>query len=223
MIPEENNAEFVCQMEEVLAVYQRPYDPLHPVVCMDESPSQLIGEARSPFRDSKGVEHVDYEYRRNGTVSIFAALEPLAGRRMIQVKDSHKAEDWVDFMRDLEAQYPQVETITVVLDNLSIHKKAHFYKFIEPAQARALVEKFRFVYTPVHGSWLNIAEIELRMLKQQCLARRMPDKQTIEDQIKAWATDKNNKQVKVDWQFSIDQARTKLKRLYPRFLDLSQH
>ncbi len=216
MIPEDANAEFVCAMEEVLEVYHRPYDPMHPVVCMDESPCQLIGEARKPFRDSNGVEHVDYEYVRNGVASVFSALEPLAGQRLIRVRDSHKTEDFVDFMGEIAAMYPLANKITVVMDNLSTHKKSGFYKCLPPQAAKELADRFDFVFTPKHGSWLNMAEIELRILKKQCLGKRMPDKQTMEDQIAAWTADKNNTAKKTDWQFTIEDARIKLKRLYPK-------
>lgn len=216
MIPEEANAEFVCAMEQVLQVYQRPYDPSNPVVCMDESPCQLIGETRKPFRDAHGVEHADYEYVRNGVASVFVAFEPLAGRRLIRVRDTHKGEDFVAFMREVARMHPQAAKVTVILDNLSTHKKSAFYNFLPPQDAKALADRFEFVYTPKHGSWLNMAEIELRILKKQCLSKRMPDKETMQEQVEAWVADKNNKAEKADWQFTIDKARTKLKRLYPK-------
>jgi transposase len=216
VIPEDANAEFVCAMEEVLAVYHLPYDPLSPVVCMDESPCQLIGEARKPFRDSQGAQRVDYEYVRNGVVSVFAAFEPLGGKRLIRVRDAHKTADFVSFMQEIAAMYPLASRITVVLDNLSTHKKSGFYKFLPPKEAKELADRFEFVFTPKHGSWLNMAEIELRVLKQQCLGKRMPDKATMEAQIEAWAKDKNNTAKKADWQFSLDDARIRLKRLYPK-------
>lgn len=216
MIPEEANAEFVYAMEQVLEVYQRPYDPSNPVICMDESPCQLIGETRKPFRDAHGVEHADYEYVRNGVASVFVAFEPLAGRRLIRVRDTHKGEDFVAFMREVGQMHPQAAKVTIILDNLSTHKKAGFYNCLPPQEAKALADRFEFVYTPKHGSWLNMAEIELRILKKQCLSRRMPDKEMMEEQVEAWVADKNNKAEKADWQFTIDQARTKLKRLYPK-------
>lgn len=216
MIPEDANAEFVFAMEQVLEVYHRPYDPLHPVVCMDESPCQLIGETRRPFRDSHGVEHADYEYVRKGVASVFAAVEPLAGQRLIRVRDRHKGEDFTAFMAELSAMYPQARKITVVMDNLATHKKSNFYNSLPPQEAKAMADRFEFVYTPKHGSWLNIAEIELRILKKQCLGKRMPDKETMEEQIAAWVADKNNNAKKVEWQFTIEDARTKLKRLYPK-------
>lgn len=218
MIPPDANADFVCQMEEVLTTYQRPFNPRHPVVCMDESPCQLIGETRKPFTDSHGIEHVDYEYVRKGVVSIFMAFEPLAGKRLVRARDRHTARDWVAFMQEVAENYPEAEQITVVMDNLSTHKKASFYKFLPPDKARALAEMFEFVYTPKHGSWLNIAEIELRVLNKQCLKRRMPSKEELLDQITAWESQRNNAISTVDWQFSVDNARVKLKRLYPDVL-----
>ena len=219
MIPPEANAEFVCQMEEVLAVYHRPYDARYPVVCMDESPCQLIGETRKPFIDSQGVEHRDYEYVRKGVVSIFAALEPLAGRRLIRIKDRHRSEEWVAFMLEVADNYPDAERITIVLDNLSTHKKSSFYKSLSPQKARVLAERFQLVYTPKHGSWLNIAEIELQVLKKQCLSRRISERKTLIEQIDVWQRDRNNQIRTVDWQFSIEDARVKLKRLYPNILE----
>lgn len=223
MIPPKANAEFVCRMEKVLAVYHRPYDARFPVVCMDESRCHLVGEAREPFFDSHGVEHIDYEYVRKGVVSIFAALEPLAGTRLIRVRDRHTAEDWVAFMQEVAGNYPQAERITVVLDNLATHKDSSFYKFMPPQLAGILSDKFEFVYTPKHGSWLNIAEIELQVLHKQCLSRRIADKKTMVGQIEAWQQERNNQTRTVDWQFSVDDARGKLKRLYPSILSVSQH
>jgi hypothetical protein len=223
VIPPEADADFVCQMEEVLSVYHRPFDAENPVICMDESPCQLVGETRQPFTDSRGAEHVDYEYVRKGVVSIFAALEPLAGKRLIRVRDHHKAEDWVEFMQEVAEGYQQARRITVVMDNLSTHKKGSFYKFLPPDQARALAEKFEFVYTPKHGSWLNIAEIELQVLKRQCLSRRLDSKETMMEQVNAWQQHRNNQIKTVDWQFSIEDARVKLKRLYPTILGGAEH
>lgn len=219
MIPPEANAEFVCRMEEVLSVYQRPFNAKNPVICMDESPNQLIGEAREPFVDQQGIEHRDYEYVRKGVVSIFAALEPLAGKRLIRIRDRHKAEDWVAFMQELIGNYPDAERITVVLDNLSTHKKSSFYKYLPPHEARAIAEKLELVYTPKHGSWLNIAEIELQVLKKQCLSKRIAKKETLVEHVQAWQNQRNDEVKTVDWQFSIDDARIKLKRLYPGILE----
>ena len=217
MIPPEENAEFVCQMEQVLDVYHRPYDPQHPVICMDESPSQLIGETRKPYIDGKGGKKQDYEYVRNGVVSIFMAVEPLTGNQVVEARDSHTSKDYVMFLEKLAAQYPNSHKITLVQDNLSTHKPYAFYKFFAPDKARSLVEKFNFVYTPKHGSWLNMAEIALNVLKKQCLNRRMPDKQTMQEQIEAWLKDQQRKKKPIEWQFDIDDARAKLKNLYPKF------
>lgn len=216
MIPPENNAEFVYRMERVLDVYQRPYDPSFPVICMDESPNQLIGEVRSPFKSSAGESRSDYEYMRKGTVSIFMACEPLAGQRIVGVYDSHKTVDWVHFMKRIFDAYSDAQKITLVLDNLSTHKPSAFYKHFPPQVAHEMVSKFELVFTPKHGSWLNIAEIEINALKAQCLNRRIDEKEKMIEQIQSWQKDRNNKKAKVDWQFSTSQARTKLKRLYPK-------
>lgn len=186
-----------------------PLRPLQPGGLHGRVPCQLIGETRKPFRDAHGVEHVDYEYVRNGVASVFVAFEPLAGRRLIRVRDTHKGEDFVAFMREVARMHPQAAKVTVVLDNLSPHKKPAFYNFLPSQEAKALADRFEFV----HGSWLNMAEIELRILKKQCLPRRMPDKETMQEQVEAWAADKNDK---ADSQFTIDKAKTKLKRLYPK-------
>ncbi len=198
----------------VLEVYHQPYNPMYPVVWMDESPCQLIGEAGKPFRDSNGVEHVDYQYVRSGVASVLAALEPLAGLRPISVRDSHKTADFVEFMREIAVIYPLADKITVVMDNLSTHKKSGYYKCMPPQAAKELADRFEFGFTPKHGSWINMAEIGLRILKKECLGKRMPDKATMEDQKDAWFADKNNTSKKTDWQFPIEDARVKLKRLY---------
>jgi hypothetical protein len=217
MIPPDENADFVCQMEQVLDVYHRPYDPLHPVVCMDESPTQLIGETRRPYIDQHGVQREDYEYRREGVASIFMAVEPLTGDQTVEARDSHTAKDYAVFMEKVAAKYPEATTVTIVQDNLSTHKASAFYQCFPPEKAKALVDKFRFVYTPKHGSWLNIAEIALNVLMNQCLNRRMPDKETMKEQIEAWLKDRDAKKKPIDWQFGITDARAKLKRLYPKF------
>lgn len=219
MIPPENNAEFVYHMERVLDVYQRLYDPLHPVICMDESPNQLIAEIRLPFRNAASETHSDYEYVRKGAVSVFMACEPLAGQRIVGVYDTHKTKDWVHFIKRVFDAYPDARNITVVLDNLSTHKPAVFYEYFLPETAHAMSNKLEFVFTPKHGSWLKIAEIELNALKAQCLKRRIENKQILTEQIERWQQDRNNKAAKVDWQFSTSKARTKLKRLYPKISD----
>lgn len=216
MIPPEHNAEFVYRMERILDIYHRPYDPLHPIVCMDESPNQLIAEVNQPYRASNGELRTDYEYERKGTVSIFMANEPLDGKRIVRIKDTHKTADWVDFMEEIYNAYPHARLITVVLDNLSTHKPAAFYEYFPPEKAHQMLEKFEFVFTPTHGSWLNIAEIELNTLKGQCLNRRIESKEKMILQVQAWEEDRNQKEARIDWQFSTNEARIKLKRLYPK-------
>lgn len=216
MIPPESSAEFVCQMERVLDVYTRPYDPDNPVVCMDESPCQLIAEARKPFTDSKGVLHQDFEYRREGVASIFMAVEPLTGEQVVDIRDTHAMEDYALFMEKVAAQYPRASAITVVQDNLSTHKPHAFYQCFPPEKAKALADRFVFVHTPKHGSWLNMAEIALSVLMRQCLSQRIASKEAMREQVEAWLRDKRNHRKPIDWQFDITEARAKLKRLYPK-------
>lgn len=208
--------DFVCGMEEVLDVYERPYDPEHPVVGLDESPRQLIGEKRESYTDSQGVEHVDYEYTRNGTADLYMIVEPLAGRREVQVKDQHTRLDWAEVVAHVvEEMYPTAKKVTLVQDHLSAHKKSAFYELFEPERARAIVEKLDLVFTPKHGSWLNVAEIELSVLTRQGLKQRVASKEELETQVKEWYEERNRKMGKVDWQFTTKDARIKLKRLYP--------
>lgn len=216
MIPPKSNAEFVYRMEKVLAVYHRPYNPKHPVICLDESPNQLIGETRQTYITKNGEKRSDYEYVRKGTVSIFMACEPLGAKRYVEIKDTHKTRDWVKFVVMLMRQYQDTERITIVQDNLSTHKPAAFYEYFSPKEAETILDKIEWVFTPKHGSWLNIAEIELNVLKGQCLKRRIPDKHRMQEQINVWQKDRNNKVCKVDWQFTSQDARIKLKSLYPK-------
>jgi hypothetical protein len=215
VIPPKADARFVYRMERVLEVYERPYDSSHPVVCMDETPNQLIGETRTPIKKSDGTQLIDYEYRRNGTQSIFMAVEPLGGKRFVQARDYHKTADWVAFMTLLIEAYKDAEKLTVVLDNLSTHKPEAFYDYFPPDQAKAITDKLEFVFTPPHGSWLNIAEIELNVLIGQCLNRRIPDKKSLQKEIDAWKNHRDNRKVKIDWKFRIADARKKLERIYP--------
>lgn len=215
MIPEVG-PDFVCGMEEVLDVYARPYDPDHPVVGLDESPKQLIGERRESFTDSTGVEHIDYEYTREGTVDLYMIVEPLAGRREVLVKDHHTRLDWAEVIAHVvEDMYPTAKKLTLVQDNLSAHKKSALYELFEPERARAILEKIEFVYTPKHGSWLNVAECELSVLTRQGLKERIDNKDEMIRQTTAWYEARNDKTAKVDWQFTTKDARIKLKRLYP--------
>jgi transposase len=215
VIPEAG-PDFVCGMEEVLDVDEQPYDPAHPRVCLDESPRQLIGERRESYTDEHGVEHVDYEYTREGTADLYMVVEPLAGRREVLVKDQHTRLDWAEVVAHVvEEMYPSAKKITLVQDNLSAHKKSAFYELFEPERARAIVEKLEVVFTPKHGSWLNIAEIELSVLTRQGLKPRVASKEELERQATAWYEKRNGKMSKVDWQFTTKDARIKLKRLYP--------
>ena len=203
-------------MEMVLDVYKRPFDPLHPIICMDESPKQLISETRKPIPAAPGRSaKYDYEYKRCGVSNIFLACEPLAGKRMIKITDRRTALDWASFIEKIAAQYEQAEKITLVMDNLNTHNAGSFYEKFPPEKAKALWDRFEFVHTPKHGSWLNIAEIELNVLWGQCLKRRIDDIETVRKEAVAWQDTRNNKNAKVNWQFTTADARVKLSRLYP--------
>ncbi len=219
VIPPEQDAEFVACMEDVLETYEKAYDREHPVLCMDEQPVQLLKETRVPMAATK--EHgkrVDYEYERNGTASIFMFAEPLSGFRQTTARKRRTKHDWAEEMASiLDTRYADCEQVTVVLDNLNTHTKGAFYEVFEPDQARAYVKRINFVFTPKHGSWLNVAECELSCLTSQCLAgRRIGDLAELRQEITAWSKRTNAKQRGVDWQFKIDDARCKLKRLYPK-------
>ena len=203
-------------MEEVLDVYERPYDESHPVVCLDESPHQLISETRNSYMDDKGVKHVDYEYSRAGVADIFMIAEPKAGKRFVQVKDTHDSHQWAGVIAHIAEQlYPQASRITLVEDNLTAHRKAALYEVFEPQRARDIMKRIEFVHTPKHGSWLNMAEIELSVLNRVALQQRIGTKAQLEQQIKAYLNEKNEKTIPVNWQFTTNDARTKLKKLYP--------
>jgi len=208
--------DFVCAMEEVLDVYERPYAPEHPVVGLDESPRQLIGETRETYTDAKGVEHIDYEYTREGTADLYMVAEPLGSRREVLVTDQHTRLDWAKVIAHVvEDMYPTAKKVTLVQDNLSAHKPSALYELFEPARARAILDKIEFVFTPKHGSWLNVAEIELSVLTRQGLKHRVESKEDLEKQVKAWYEERNGKMSTIDWQFTTKDARIKLKRLYP--------
>ena len=203
-------------MERVLDVYKRPFDPRHPVVCMDESPKQLIAETRIPIPASPGQPiKQDYEYRRCGMCNIFLACEPLAGKRMVKVTERKTKQDWAYFLEDIAIQYETAEKITLVIDNLNTHDPGSFYEAFPPDKAKAIWDRFEFVYTPKHGSWLNMAEIELNVLAGQCLKRRIDDIAVVRKEVLAWQNFRNNKNAKVNWQFTTEDARIKLARLYP--------
>lgn len=204
-------------MEDVLEVYSRPYDPNRPVVCMDEMNKQCILEVRPIIPRSPGKpERYDSEYERNGGVNIFMAVEPLKGIRVTKITDQRTRIDWALFIKDLvDYQYQDVEKIVLILDNLNTHSAGSLYEVFKPEEARRLLDKLEIHYTPKHGSWLNIAEIEFSCLSRQSLNRRIPDKETYVKEITKWTKDRNDLQIGVDWQFTTKTARTKLKRLYP--------
>ena len=203
-------------MEMVLDVYRRPYDRRFPVICMDESPRQLIGEVKTPIPGAPGrpARH-DYEYKRHGVCNVFMANEPLAGKRMVKVTERKTKRDWAQFLSKIADDYQDAEKITLVMDNLNTHKPGSLYEAFPPQQAKQLWDRFEFVYTPKHGSWLNMAEIELNVLIRQCLNRRIPDIETVADQVEAWQHHRNTQNAVINWRFTTKDARIKLKRLYP--------
>ena len=219
VIPPEADSEFVAHMEEVLATYEKAYDPAHPVLCMDEQPVQLLKETRQSIAATlEHPERVDYEYERAGTASIFMFAEPLSGFRQATARPRRTKVDWaVEVAALLDTRYADCDTITLVCDNLNTHTKGAFYEAFEPERARRYVQRIEFCYTPKHGSWLNVAECELSCLTSQCLAgRRMGELEFLQAEIRTWSEKTNAKQRGVDWQFQIDDARRKLKRLYPK-------
>lgn len=218
MIPPQQNADFVAQMEDVLEIYHQPYNPKYPVICMDEQPVQLVKETRLPLPAIPGhPESVDYEYERNGTANIFLFTEPLAGWRKAVVTERRTAVDWAhEIQHLLDEDYAQSEKVILVCDQLNTHKVASLYQAFQPPTARRLAERLEIHHTPKHGSWLNIAENELSALTRQCLDRRIPDRETLERETRAWYSERNRAQKSVDWQFTNTDARIRLKRLYPQ-------
>jgi hypothetical protein len=218
VIPPEQDAEFVASMEEVLDVYAQPYNPAHPVICMDEQPVQLIKDIRTPLPATKTQPaRVDYQYERAGTASIFMFTEPLSGWRQATARPQRTKADWAQEVANLlEGRYAHCSHVTLVSDNLNTHTKGAFYEVFDAERARNLVRRIEFCHTPKHGSWLNIAENELSAMTRQCLARRIGDIETLRSEISAWSIDVNNKQRGVDWQMKVDDARTKLKSVYPK-------
>ena len=219
VIPPEADAEFVANMEEVLETYAKPYNPAIPVLCMDEQPVQLIKETRTPIEATlTHGKRVDYEYERAGTANIFMFTEPLAGWREVAVRERKTKIDWaVEMAHILEGRYADCEKVVVVCDNLNTHTKGAFYEAFDPARARQLARRTEFRYTPKHGSWLNIAENELSSLTRQCVAgRRIGDVAMLQSETSAWSSDVNASQRGVDWQMTIDDARSKLKTVYPK-------
>jgi hypothetical protein len=216
-IPPKQSAEFVYHMEDVLEVYQRPYDPKRPVICIDETSKQLIGETRTPLPLGPGmIERYDHEHVRHGTTNLFLACEPLAGWRHVAVTEHRCRVDWAGFIRDLlEGRYAQAERVVLVMDQLNTHALASLYEAFPPEEAKRLAERIELHHTPKHGSWLNIAEIELSALGRQCLARRIAQQDTLRRKVEQWADQRNATATKIVWHFTTEQARIKLRSLYP--------
>ena len=212
-------AGFVCKMEAVLDVYERPYDANHPVICLDESPKQIISETKKSFTDSHGILHQDYEYERKGVKSMYMVTEPLAGYREVHVEDNHTSLTYAKIIRDLvEKTYRTANKITLIEDNLSAHRLSALYEIMPANEAREIVKKIEVVRTPVHASWLNIAECELSVLTRFGLKKRISDEKQLKKEVKAWHEYRNKNQKGVDWQFTTSDSRIKLKRLYPDYI-----
>jgi len=221
VIPPQANSEFVASMEEVLETYSRPYDACFPVVCMDEQPVQLVRETRTPRRATKThPRRLDYEYERAGMASIFLVCEPLRGWREVRIRQRRTKVDWaLEIEALLRTRYARARQVVLVCDNLNTHTPGAFYETFAPDQARAIVRRLKFCHTPKHGSWLNIAENELSSLTRQCLhGRRIGRLAVLRQETSAWHTISNRQQRGVDWQFRIDDARVKLKSLYPKMI-----
>ena len=221
VIPPEHDGEYVARMEDVLEVYQREYDGTAPVVCMDEKSVQLLKETRPSISAGAGrPERIDYEYERNGTANIFLFCEPLAGWRQTRVTERRTRLDWALAIRDLlDGRYADARTVVLVMDNLNTHSIGSLYEAFPPAEARRLAQRLEIHYTPKHGSWLNIAENELSALTRQCLSRRIGTIEQMASELAAWDQTRNRDAVKVNWRFSIEQARVKLHRVYPQLQD----
>jgi len=220
-LPEGPSAEFVAAMEDVLDVYHRPYDPAHPMVCMDEASKQLIAEVRQPLPAQPGrTAKYDSEYERRGTANFFMAVEPLAGKRTVRVTDRRTKIDWAQFVCHLLLTvYAGAAKVVLVMDNLNTHGIGSLYEAFDPATARELASRLEIHHTPKHGSWLNMAETELSILSRQCLDRRIDCKETMTREVAAWEQNRNTNKSKIDWQFTTADARIKLKRLYPSIHD----
>jgi hypothetical protein len=205
-------------MEDVLDLYHGPYDPYFPLVCMDESNKQLVGEVHDPIAPAPGRGQIlDHEYVRNGVAEIFLEVEPMTGRRHVSITDRRTRRDWAVFIKGmLEERYPKALKVILVMDNLNTHSAASLYEAFEPEVARLLASRLEIHYTPKHGSWLNIAEIELSALNGQCLNRRIPTIELMRTETAAWESDRNNRATTIDWRFTTEDARIKLKRLYPK-------
>ncbi len=216
-IPPKANGEFVWKMEDVLEVYKRPYDTKRPVVCLDETSKQLVGEVATPVLAAPGqVAHYDYEYVRNGVANIFMIFEPLAGQRDVKVTGRRTKKDYAECLRKIsDEMYPDAEIIVLVQDNLNTHSPASLYEAFSPAEAKRLADRFEVHYTPKHGSWLDMAEIELGILSRQCLSRRIENINDLRREVQAWEVSRDAADTKVNWRFTTKDARIKLKRLYP--------
>ena len=206
-------------MEDVLDVYKRPYDPKRPNVCLDETSKQLIGETRTPVPACPGQPaRYDYEYKRNGVANLFMISEPLVGKRYVKVTERRTKIDWAYCVREMVDQiYPDAEQIVLVMDNLNTHNKSSLYEAFEPVEAKRIADKLEIHYTPKHGSWLDMAEIELGILARQCLSRRIDNMEQLKDEVAAWQVIRNTAEAKVNWRFTTKNARIKLKKLYPSF------
>ena len=215
------SAEFVACIEDVLDLYSEPYDSKRPVVCFDETSKQLVAEKRSPIPARAGrQERFDYEYQRNGTRNLFMTCEPLAGWRHVAVTERRTMEDFAHQMRWLaDAAYPEAEKVRVVLDNLNTHRPASLYETFEPKEARRVIQRLEFHYTPKHGSWLNMAEIEFSVLSNQCLNRRIEDEESLKREVAALETERNQAAATINWRFTTNDARKKLRRIYPSVSD----
>jgi hypothetical protein len=205
-------------MEDVLDVYHAPYDPQFPLICMDESNKQLVGEVLAPIAPAPGHgQIIDHEYVRNGVAEIFLEVEPLTGRRHVAITEHRTRKDWADFIKGmLDERYPQATKVRLVMHNLNTHSAASLYETFQPEEARRLARRLEIHYTPKHGSWLNVAEIELSALNSQCLARRIPDIGLMRKEVAAWELDRNNRAATINWRFTTEDAQIKLKRLYPQ-------
>ena len=211
------NGEFVACMEDVLDVYELPYNPARPVVCMDEKPYQLLADMREPLPMRPGDDQkTDSEYKRNGTCSIFAFVEPLGGKHHVSVHEHRTAIDWAQKIQYLsDVMFPDAEKIILVMDNLNTHKAASLYKAFPPAEARRIIKRLEIHYTPKHGSWLNMAEMELNIMTRQCLSRRIDTITRLKNELSAWETERNRDEAKIRWHFQTGDAREKLISLYP--------
>ena len=208
-------------MEDVLDVYHLPYDPKYPQICMDEASKQLVSEVIQPIPASPGqIERYDYEYERQGVANLFILFEPLSGWRQIKITQRRTKQDWALLMKELvDLHYPEAERIRLVMDNLNTHMPSSLYETFHPAEAKRILDKLEIHHTPKHGSWLNMAEIELSVLSRQCLDRRIGDLQTLSHEVSAWQKDRNHKAAKMAWRFSTPDARIKLKKLYPSIIE----